>query len=100
MDNTLWDRDGAFNDLSGPMINEIFQKLISCAQEGSGLDDEFEVTGGVMLVHEFVSVQAEAGIDYPAAQTARLRCAVWATPSSLFPAVSSRKVAAKVSFLL
>ncbi|MCI8553413.1 MAG: hypothetical protein HFJ80_00505 [Clostridiales bacterium] len=33
----------AFNHLSEPVINEICQKLISCAQEGSGLNEEFEL---------------------------------------------------------
>ena len=33
----------AFNNLSEPVINEICQKLISCAQEGGGLNEEFEL---------------------------------------------------------
>ena len=33
----------AFNNLSVPVINEICQKLISCAQEGGGLNEEFEL---------------------------------------------------------
>ncbi len=33
----------AFNNLSEPVINEICQKLISCTQEGKGLDTEFEL---------------------------------------------------------
>ncbi|NCE65849.1 hypothetical protein D1159_15005 [Pseudoflavonifractor sp. 524-17] len=33
----------AFNSLSGSVINEICQKLINCAQEGNGLDEEFEL---------------------------------------------------------
>lgn len=33
----------AFNSLSEPVINEICQKLISCAREGGGLDEEFEL---------------------------------------------------------
>ena len=33
----------SFNNLSVPVINEICQKLISCAQEGDGLDEEFEL---------------------------------------------------------
>ena len=33
----------SFNNLSEPVINEICQKLISCAQEGDGLDEEFEL---------------------------------------------------------
>lgn len=33
----------AFNNLSESVINEICQKLISCAQEGNGLDEEFEL---------------------------------------------------------
>lgn len=33
----------SFNSLSESVINEICQKLISCAQEGDGLDEEFEL---------------------------------------------------------
>ena len=33
----------SFNNLSVPVINEICQKLISCAQEGDGVDEEFEL---------------------------------------------------------
>ena len=33
----------AFNNLSESVINGICQKLISCAQEGNGLDEEFEL---------------------------------------------------------
>ena len=33
----------AFNSLSMSVINEICQKLIGCAQEGNGLDEEFEL---------------------------------------------------------
>ena len=33
----------SFNNLSASAINEICQKLISCAQEGDGLDEEFEL---------------------------------------------------------
>lgn len=33
----------SFNGLSEPVINEICQKLISLAQEGDGLDEEFEL---------------------------------------------------------
>ncbi|MCI8552186.1 MAG: hypothetical protein HFF56_04190 [Lawsonibacter sp.] len=33
----------AFNNLSERVIHEICQKLISCAQEGNGLDEEFEL---------------------------------------------------------
>ena len=33
----------AFNNLSEPVINEICQKLISCAQEGNGLEEDFEL---------------------------------------------------------
>ena len=33
----------AFNNLSEPVINEICQKLIRCAQEGNGLDEAFEL---------------------------------------------------------
>ena len=33
----------AFNNLSEPVINEICQKLISCAQTGDGLNEEFEL---------------------------------------------------------
>ena len=33
----------AFNNLPEPVINEICQKLISCAQEGGGLNEEFEL---------------------------------------------------------
>lgn len=31
----------AFNNLSKPVINEICQKLIRCAQEGNGFEEEF-----------------------------------------------------------
>lgn len=33
----------AFNNLTGPIINEICQKLIDCAQKGDGLNEEFEL---------------------------------------------------------
>ena len=33
----------SFNSLSESVINEICQKLISCAQERDGLDEEFEL---------------------------------------------------------
>ncbi len=33
----------AFNSLSEPVINEICQKLINCAQEGNGLEEGFEL---------------------------------------------------------
>lgn len=33
----------AFNNLSEPVINEICQKLISCAQEENSLDEKFEL---------------------------------------------------------
>lgn len=33
----------AFNNISESVINEICQKLISCAQEGNGLEEEFEL---------------------------------------------------------
>ncbi len=33
----------AFNNLPEPVINEICQKIISCAQEGGGLNEEFEL---------------------------------------------------------
>lgn len=33
----------AFNNLLEPVINGICQKLISCAQEGNGIDEEFEL---------------------------------------------------------
>ena len=33
----------AFNDLSKPVINEICKKLISCAKEGGGMNEEFEL---------------------------------------------------------
>ncbi len=34
---------GAFNNLSEPVINEICEGLISCAEEGGGLNEEFEL---------------------------------------------------------
>ena len=33
----------AFNNLAGPIINEICQKLIGCAQKGDGINSEFEL---------------------------------------------------------
>lgn len=33
----------AFNNLPKPMIDEICKKLIDCAKEGSGLNEEFEL---------------------------------------------------------
>ncbi|MDE6589445.1 MAG: hypothetical protein K2K53_03680 [Oscillospiraceae bacterium] len=34
----------AFNSLSDAVIHEICQKLISCAQDGGGLEEEFELS--------------------------------------------------------